>query len=1009
MKKILSAILSAVLMTSVTMPVFAENAENYEYVLPMEYSGIERLKNGYLAWINNETCALYNLKGEKISADYDYIGAFYKDDVTVAQKDGKYYVINSFGEVMSEYNNRVFNVSELVLVNLSDENEDGRPFSYYQGNFGVYNYWGELLTVLPYDDYIPSKNSGMEISFDGGRLFYKANGKWGALNLSFQTAIKPSYDKIYTFEPERCGVTMACKGVKFGLIDVNGRELTEFIYDTMERKSNGYRASIGEKYTFFDKYGNVILKDADTFVPDAYYEDYGLIDVYISNTREDSDEYPYLHGLINTDGEIVLPIEHVSQVRISDGMIAAEKSYNHAGYYDLNGNAVTNFKYRMVSPFSEGLACASCCIDGVWSHEVINKSGEVVFYTDGWVMGGFYGGISDDGKGNIINKKGEIVIKNNDWNSIAGLSRWSYNNDGCFTVSDGEMHGVVRYKGYVSPWAEDEVEKARETGITDVNNNYDYVKSITREDFCELIYNYYTLISDTPTATKVKNSFTDTDNEHVAVLKAVDIINGKSETEFAPNDLLTREEAATIIFRLIKTVHPDSAATELWYEFADSGDISDWAVDSIQRICNMGIMKGMGDNKFAPKENFTTEQAVATLVRCYENFNRSEIIGGANGETDIVVTDLSFADKLNTQMPQDKNYMFSPMSIKMALALAANGASGETQEEILNALGLSSLDEFNSVSKDLIERYSQTDILSLNIANSVWVNKDKTSQNFSKNFKKTATDYYNADVKTVDNKNAVVEINSWVSDKTNKKITEIVKDTDSFWAMLVNAIYFKGAWQNEFSESATKPDEFTSADGTKTQIDFMNRTGWMSCAETKSAKIVELPYKNTLDKFDENGDYIDTEYYGDLDVSMYVIAADNDINVAEELDAAIGDETFKRTYIKLSMPKFKIEYSESLNDMLKNIGIQTAFEPEQAQFEKMFDSGNMQFTDTIHKTFISVDEKGTEAAAVTSLSMGGSSLPPEPTELKFNKPFCFVIRDNTSGEILFIGRYAFAE
>lgn len=142
---------------------------------------------------------------------------------------------------------------------------------------------------------------------------------------------------------------------------------------------------------------------------------------------------------------------------------------------------------------------------------------------------------------------------------------------------------------------------------------------------------------------------------------------------------------------------------------------------------------------------------------------------------------------------------------------------------------------------------------------------------------------------------------------------------------------------------------------------------------------------------------------------MYVIASDEYINVAEELEAAIGDEAFKSSYIKLSMPKFKIEYSESLNYMLQNIGIQTAFEPEKAQFEKMFNSGNMWFTDTIHKTFISVDEKGTEASAVTAISMGGSSLPPEPVELKFNKPFHFAIRDNTSGEILFMGRYAFAQ
>lgn len=106
--------------------------------------------------------------------------------------------------------------------------------------------------------------------------------------------------------------------------------------------------------------------------------------------------------------------------------------------------------------------------------------------------------------------------------------------------------------------------------------------------------------------------------------------------------------------------------------------------------------------------------------------------------------------------------------------------------------------------------------------------------------------------------------------------------------------------------------------------------------------------------------------------------------------------------------RIKVEYSESLNDMLKNIGIKTAFNTKAAQFEKMFNSGNMWFTDTI-KTFISVDEEETEAAAVTSIGMSGSALSPESIELKFNKPFYFAIRDNTSEEILFVRRYAFAE
>ncbi len=553
--------------------------------------------------------------------------------------------------------------------------------------------------------------------------------------------------------------------------------------------------------------------------------------------------------------------------------------------------------------------------------------------------------------------------------------------------------------GSASKWAEDSIETARKINI--ISGDYNFPKAITRGEFCELAFNYIKNFPGSAFSVGIiKPPFTDTDNEHIEVLNALGIVKGKSETEFAPNDFLTREEAAAILYRLIKKIYPDSAATEMYFEFADSDQISDWAMSDIQVICNMGIMKGVDDNKFAPKELYTTEQAVATLVRVYENSKKSEVNDTA---------DLSFSDKLNAQMPADKNYMFSPLSVKMALSLAANGAEGDTKNEILNALGIKSLDEFNALSKDLIKRYSQCDILSLNIANSIWINKDKTTQNFSNAFKDFAAELYNAEVRTVDNKNAVGEINSWVNDKTNGKIPQIINNADNFWAMLINAIYFKGAWQSEFNDRLTKPDEFTNADGTKTETDFMNKTSWIQYAKTKSAKIIELPYKNRAANFSESGEYIGTDNYDDLDISMYLLLSDDDINAERELDDAIESESFKSTYTKLSMPKFKIEYSESLNDMLKNIGIKTAFDTRAAQFGKMFDSGNMWFSDTIHKTFISVDEKGTEAAAVTGIGMGGSSLPPEPIELKFNKPFYFVIRDNISGESLFMGRYAFAK
>ncbi len=171
-----------------------------------------------------------------------------------------------------------------------------------------------------------------------------------------------------------------------------------------------------------------------------------------------------------------------------------------------------------------------------------------------------------------------------------------------------------------SEWAEDSIETAKEINI--INGNYNFPGAITREEFCELVFNYYieNFSGSAFSIGIIKPPFTDTDNEHIGVLNALGIINGKSETEFAPNDFLTREEAAVIVCRLIKEMYPEAAATEMYFDFADSEQISNWAMNSIQVICNMGIMKGVGDNKFAPQDLYTTEQAIATLVEVYKNF-----------------------------------------------------------------------------------------------------------------------------------------------------------------------------------------------------------------------------------------------------------------------------------------------------------------------------------------------------------------------------------------------------
>lgn len=217
-----------------------------------------------------------------------------------------------------------------------------------------------------------------------------------------------------------------------------------------------------------------------------------------------------------------------------------------------------------------------------------------------------------------------------------------------------------------SEWAAKEIDYAYAVGITDTNKDYHFRENITREEFCELIYNIVVLTSDEITA-PITGSFTDTKNDKILMLNGMGIISGKSETEFAPKDYLTREEAATIIVRMVNKVAP-MAATEMWFEYDDINEISEWASESIQTISNLGFMKGVDNNKFAPKDTYTTEQAIVTLARVFKgaevagaiNNNSSiGIIGGTDGPTSIVVGDsVNNAEKYESfQMDISSNFV----------------------------------------------------------------------------------------------------------------------------------------------------------------------------------------------------------------------------------------------------------------------------------------------------------------------------------------------------------------
>lgn len=525
---------------------------------------------------------------------------------------------------------------------------------------------------------------------------------------------------------------------------------------------------------------------------------------------------------------------------------------------------------------------------------------------------------------------------------------------------------------------------------------------------------------------------------------------------FALDEAVTRAQAAVMVLRLMGEEKNITSDTE--GRFADMA--GHWARDAVAYAYKLGYINGASENTFEPERGVTGRELVkmilsamkyegitienaydkavsaALLVNNYTKaaaknmaymLNRNDMVNLCSsallvnaGEkmlkdilmekgvftekefTDVMMCALparnpgnSFAWNMNMQMPQDKNYMFSPLSIKIALAMAANGAEGETQKEILDALAIDDIEEFNAHIKELMAKYEQNEDVKLRIANSIWLNNDYDNAQdakFSEGFAKLAADYFGADVGTVTNADAVGKVNGWVAQKTNDKIKGIISDP-KFLTALVNAVYFKGTWLDQFKKGATEPAEFTSRDGSKKEIDFMNQTEYFGYYEDDTVKMVRLPYE-------------------DRDIAMY-IALEAKPRTAE-LDSYADKMQYK--LVDLSIPKFKIEYEETINDMLETLGISKAFDWKEAKFLGMLDNFPVEthpiyISQVLHKTYIDVDENGTEAAAVTAIIMeaAGALQPPQPVSFVADKPFTYFIYDEANKEILFMGEYAYAD
>lgn len=381
------------------------------------------------------------------------------------------------------------------------------------------------------------------------------------------------------------------------------------------------------------------------------------------------------------------------------------------------------------------------------------------------------------------------------------------------------------------------------------------------------------------------------------------------------------------------------------------------------------------------------------LMKEYKSEAGAKMTGSMNEEFQTAYLNFSW-DILKKSSENSGNIMISPVSIYLALAMTQNGAAGQTKEQMKNTLYSEKIteDDLNVELKKLMNYLNaDNETTDLTVANSIWYRKGFEAD---ETFLQKNADYYSSDIKSLDftKKEAPAAINRWVSDATNKTIDKIIdKINEDVMIYLINAIYFKGDWEVPFNANDTYKQTFNSIQGA-VDTDFMHSRGNMEYLQSGGVEGIVLPYKG--DKF-----------------SFFALIPEKDktaremINELSPLEIVEIIDSKESKNLELTIPKFESRYEDSLVDELSKMGMGSAFEPANADFSLMQKSRSMDLyiSDVKHKTFIRVDEKGTEAAAVTSVEVVLTSMPVEFQSVVFDRPFVYGIVDLENGLPLFIG------
>jgi serpin B len=349
---------------------------------------------------------------------------------------------------------------------------------------------------------------------------------------------------------------------------------------------------------------------------------------------------------------------------------------------------------------------------------------------------------------------------------------------------------------------------------------------------------------------------------------------------------------------------------------------------------------------------------------------------------------------LNEDEEDDVNIFISPTSISLALAMTLNGANTSTEDSMAFAMRMDHLppDQINETYRDLMAGLKTCDEkVLLEIANSIWYREGYPVE---QDFLDINEEYYNAEVRELDffSPEAIGTINNWVADNTHDKITEIIKVIDPQTIMfLINAIYFKGVWAIEFDEDDTQNATFYNADNSASTVKMMHMEDTIGYYENELFQACELDY-------------------GRGNFSMLVFLPKYDVTIDEVISELNEDNwntwlgSFYKTEVNLNIPRFKFEYEKELNDVLKLMGMEIAFDPWLADFSGINPTDQLYISYVKHKTFVEVNEEGTEAAAVTVVAVNLCSA--MANYMIVDRPFLFAIREKTTNTTLFIGKVA---